>query len=49
MSGNSRKMETLGQLNNNLTLLSPSSVVTLDMITPAGQRGEFRSTFIGYL
>ncbi|MFT5634603.1 MAG: c-di-GMP-binding flagellar brake protein YcgR [Cognaticolwellia sp.] len=49
MPDNSTKMETVGLLNNNLTLLPPGSVVTLDMTTPAGQRGKFRSTFIGYL
>ncbi|MBA6390220.1 flagellar brake protein [Colwellia sp. BRX10-3] len=49
MPDNSTRMETEGRLNNNLALLHPGSVVTLDMTTPAGQRGKFRSTFIGYL
>ncbi|MBA6414789.1 flagellar brake protein [Colwellia sp. 6M3] len=49
MSDTSAKIETVARLNNNLALLHPGSVVTLDMSTPAGQRGKFRSTFIGYL
>jgi c-di-GMP-binding flagellar brake protein YcgR len=49
MSDTSAKIETVARLNNNLALLHPGAVVTLDMSTPAGQRGKFRSTFIGYL
>ena len=49
MSGNSMKMETIGRLNRNLALLNPGAIVTLDMSTPAGQRGKFRSSFIGYM
>ena len=49
MSDPSAKIETVERLNKNLALLHPGSVVTLDMSTPAGQRGKFRSTFIGYL
>jgi c-di-GMP-binding flagellar brake protein YcgR len=49
MSDTSAKIETVARLNNNLALLHPGSVVTLDMSTPAGQCGKFRSTFIGYL
>lgn len=41
-------MDILGQSNRNLALLVPGAVVTLDLSTPAGQRGKFRSTFIGY-
>lgn len=48
MPENAIKMETVGRLNRNLALLHPGAVVTLDMSTPAGQRGKFRSTFIGY-
>ncbi len=43
------KKEGASRLNRNLTLLHHGAVVTLDMSTPAGQRGKFRSTFIGYL
>ena len=42
-------MEEAKQFIRNLALLQPGAVVTLDMSTPAGQRGKFRSTFIGYL
>ena len=46
---NGVKMEEISQFIRNLALLQPGAVVTLDMSTPAGQRGKFRSTFIGYL
>lgn len=49
MPDTSTKIETIGRLNRNLALLHPGSIVTLDMSTPAGQRGKFRSVFIGYL
>ncbi len=49
MSDNAPKIEVVARLKRNLALLHPGSVVTLDMTTPAGQRGKFRSTFIGYL
>lgn len=49
MSDNAIKVETVGRLNRNLALLNPGAIVTLDMSTPAGQRGKFRSTFIGYM
>ncbi len=42
------QFDTVSRLNRNLALLNPGAVVTLDMATPAGQRGKFRSTFIGY-
>jgi c-di-GMP-binding flagellar brake protein YcgR len=43
------KIETKDRLNRNLALLHPGATVTLDMSTPAGQRGKFRSNFIGYM
>jgi c-di-GMP-binding flagellar brake protein YcgR len=43
------KIETIDRLNRNLALLHPGATVTLDMSTPAGQRGKFRSNFIGYM
>ena len=49
MSDSAIKMETVGRLNRNLALLNPGATVTLDMSTPAGQRGKFRSIFIGYM
>lgn len=48
MTDNAIKMDMVGRLNRNLALLHPGAIVTLDMSTPAGQRGKFRSTFIGY-
>lgn len=48
MSDNAIKLDTASRLSRNLALLHPGAVVTLDMATPAGQRGKFRSTFIGY-
>jgi len=36
-------------LERNLALLHAGSLVTIDVVTPAGQRGKFRTTFIGYL
>lgn len=42
-------MEEARQFILNLALLKPGAVVTLDMSTPAGQRGKFRSIFVGYL
>ena len=49
MSDNAIKMDTVGRLNRDLALLNPGAIVTLDMSTPAGQRGKFRSNFIGYM
>lgn len=49
MSETAMKMEMIGRLNRNLALLIPGATVTLDMSTPAGQRGKFRSSFIGYM
>jgi c-di-GMP-binding flagellar brake protein YcgR len=49
MSDNSSRVETVGRSNHNLRLLTPGATVTLDMSTPAGQRGKFRSSYIGYV
>ncbi len=43
------KIETITRLNRNLGLLQAGSMVTIDIATPAGQKGRFRTTFIGYL
>lgn len=48
MSDNFTKVEAGARLNRNLALLTPGSTVTIDISTPAGQRGKFRSIFIGY-
>ena len=37
------------RLDRNLALLHAGSLITIDIATPAGQRGKFRTTFIGYL
>lgn len=42
-------IETATRLDRNLALLYAGSLVTIDISTPAGQRGKFRTTFIGYL
>ncbi|MGB2740637.1 MAG: PilZ domain-containing protein [Cognaticolwellia sp.] len=49
MSDNSTRVEAVGRSNHNLRLLTPGATVTLDMSTPAGQRGKFRSSYIGYV
>ena len=49
MSDNSTRVEGAGRSNHNLRLLTPGATVTLDMSTPAGQRGKFRSSYIGYV
>ena len=42
-------IDTVTRLDRNLALLHAGSLVTIDIATPAGQRGKFRTTFIGYL
>jgi len=42
-------IDTATRLDRNLALLHAGSLVTIDVATPAGQRGKFRTTFIGYL
>tara|TARA_R110001583_G_scaffold79170_3_gene214047 strand:- start:4974 stop:5657 length:684 start_codon:yes stop_codon:yes gene_type:complete len=42
-------IDTATRLDRNLAFLQAGSVVTIDIATPAGQRGKFRTTFIGYL
>jgi len=42
-------IDTAARLERNLALLHAGSFVTIDIVTPAGQRGKFRTTFIGYL
>lgn len=48
MSDNFVKIEAGSRLSRNLALLTPGSIVTLDITTPAGQKGKFRSIFVGY-
>ena len=42
-------IETATRLNRNLSLLHAGSIITIEIITPAGQRAKFRTIFIGYL
>jgi len=43
------KIDVISRLNRNLALLQAGSTVTIDVTTPAGKRGKFRTTFTGYL
>jgi hypothetical protein len=49
MSDNPIEVPVVGRLSRNLVLLNPGAIITLDMTTPSGQRGKFRSVFIGYM
>ncbi|MDP7593207.1 MAG: flagellar brake domain-containing protein [Litorilituus sp.] len=49
MAINPTNTNTVAQLNKNLALLHAGSAITIDIVTPAGQKGKFRTTFIGYL
>ena len=46
---NVKVVDTTKRLSNHLALLHPGTTVSLDLVTPAGQRGKFRTLFIGYL
>ena len=49
MPADATQIDMANRLNKNLGLLHPGSVVTIDVTTPAGQKGKFRSVFIGHL
>lgn len=49
MPNKATDIETSVRLNRNLSLLHSGSVITIEIITPAGQRAKFRTVFIGYL
>jgi c-di-GMP-binding flagellar brake protein YcgR len=49
MANKPTNIETATRLNRNLSLLHAGSMITIEIITPAGQRAKFRTTFIGYL
>ncbi len=49
MSSTPVKIEIASRLNRNLGLMQAGSIVTIDITTPAGQKGKFRSVFVGYL
>ncbi|QOL26981.1 flagellar brake protein [Thalassotalea sp. LPB0316] len=42
-------IDTNERLYRNVGLIQPGGVVTIDVTTPAGKRGKFRTTFIGFL
>ena len=42
-------VDTNERLYRNVGLLQPGATVTIDVSTPAGKRGKFRTTFIGFL
>mgnify|MGYP000686989148 CR=1 FL=1 len=43
------RIETLARINSNLGLMQAGSLVSVDITTPAGQKGKFRSVFVGFL
>ena len=43
------QVDIASRLSRNLGLFHAGSMVTIDVITPAGQKGKFRTVFIGYL
>ena len=49
MANKATNIDTAARLNRNLSLLHAGSMVTIEIITPAGQRAKFRTVFIGYL
>lgn len=49
MNDDKKQVNTTDRLARNLGLLQAGSTVTLDILTPAGQKGRYRTTFIGYL
>lgn len=48
-SNKATNVQNSAHLNRNLALLHPGSMVTIEVITPAGQRAKFRTAFIGFL
>jgi c-di-GMP-binding flagellar brake protein YcgR len=49
MTTKSLPVDATDRLDRNLSLLQSGSIVTIDLVTPAGQRAKFRTYFIGYL
>jgi len=44
-----KQVTTADRLARHLGLLQAGSVITLDILTPAGQKARYRTTFVGYL
>jgi hypothetical protein len=49
MSTESKKIATISRMNKNLALMQAGSIVTIDIVTPAGQKAKFRTCFVGYV
>ncbi len=49
MAQKNTQIDISSRLNRNLGLLHAGAMVTIDIVTPAGQKSKFRTTFIGYL
>ena len=49
MASESVQIETAERLNRNLSLLQAGATVTIDVASPAGKKGKFRTTFVGYV
>ncbi len=49
MVDDKKQMATVSRLARNLGLLQAGSTITLDVLTPAGQKAKYRTIFIGYL
>jgi c-di-GMP-binding flagellar brake protein YcgR len=49
LANKATNIDTADRLNRNLSLLHAGSMVSIEIITPAGQRAKFRTCFIGYL
>lgn len=43
------KVDTSSKINRNLGLMQAGSTITIDITTPAGQKGKFRTTLVGFL
>ena len=42
-------IETSKTTSRNITFLKAGAAITIDIVTPAGQKRKFNTTFIGYL
>jgi len=49
MSTTPNKVDMANRLDRNLGLLQAGAMITIDVMTPAGQKSKFRTHFIGYL
>jgi len=49
MAEEKKQVTTANRLARHLGLLQAGSTITLDIMTPAGQKARYRTTFIGYL